>query len=522
MSKAEKQFQIDNIFQTLSKPLSEWPKLSSIVLGAILPFGFAPFSFYFLSLVSVTGALLIWRYLELKAAAKCGFLYGFSAFLVGAYWITISVGTFGGAPAWLAMIVMLGLVSLMAFYFAVLAYYVAKFSKNINSNLLWVLAIAALWTLMEWFRSWVLTGFPWLNMGYLSLDTPMAGYAPLGGVYFCTFLWLMFIAVILNFNKVDKTQKVISLVFVLGIFFLGGVFAKHNYTQDFQAAKSFALIQGGVSQDQKWLPEQLPRTMELYAKLSVENSEVDLMLWPEVAIPALRSNVVPYFNALKARIGSDTVFLMGGLERRFNQEGEKEDFNSLFLVDEHFNTPQEQVYFKSHLVPYGEYFPLPNFVRQWLCAMNLPCNNITSGAKNQKPIAVNGTQYGTFICYEDAYTNRVNAMLPQANILINITNDAWFGGSMAPHQHLQVTRMRALETERPILRATNNGITALIDKKGNIVKTVEQFKPQVLRGTVQGVKGATPFVMLGNWMIVGMCFGILIFVRILTSPNSRV
>ncbi len=503
------------IYKNLSKPLLEFPKIFCILLGALLPFGFAPYGLYILSLVSVLGVIFIWRYQNPKTASMFGFIYGFAAFLVGAYWITISVGTFGGAPTWLAMIVMLGLVALMASYFSLLAFLIAKYSQSINSNLLWAFTIASLWTLMEWFRSWVLTGFPWLNLGYLSLDTPLAGYAPLGGVYFCTFLWVLFIAFILNVNRVDNTQKIITVVFIIFTLLCGGLFLKHNYTQDYQAAKTFALIQGGVSQDKKWLPEQLPKTMELYAKLSVENSDVDLMVWPEVAIPSLRSDVVPYFDGLLARLGPNIDFLVGGLERKFDSQGEKQDYNSLFLVDDKFNSPQEQVYFKSHLVPYGEYFPLPEFARQLLCQMNLPCNNITAGAKNQKPISVNGIKYGAFICYEDAYTDRVNAMLPEANILVNVTNDAWFGGSMAPHQHLQITRMRALETERPILRSTNNGITALIDKKGNIVDTVEQFKPQVLRGTVQGVKGATPFVMLGNWMIIGISFGFLIIVRLL-------
>ncbi len=512
--------QTNSIYHTVSKPLLEYPKLFSFVLGALLPFGFAPYGFYVLSLLSVFGIIFIWRKQTPKNASKSGFIFGFAAFLFGAYWVTISVGTFGGAPTWLAMIVMLGLVALMASYFALLAYLIAKYSQIITSNLMWAFTIASLWTLMEWFRSWVLTGFPWLNLGYLSLDTPLAGYAPLGGVYFCTFLWVLFITFILNFNRVDKTQKIITIGFILVTVFFGGLFNKHSYTQDYQAAKSLALIQGGVSQDKKWLPQQFPITTELYAKLTVENSDADILVWPEAAIPRFRSEVLPYYAGIKARLGANTDFLVGGLERRFDSQGERQDFNSLFLVDDKFNGPEEQLYFKSHLVPYGEYFPLPEFVRQWLCRMGLPCNNLTAGAKTQKPISVNGIKYGVFICYEDAYTDRVNAMLPEANILVNVTNDAWFGGSMAPHQHLQVTRMRALETERPILRATNNGITALIDKKGKVVKTVEQFKPQVLRGTVQGVKGATPFVMLGNWMIVGICFGFLIIIRLLYRKSN--
>jgi len=379
-----------SIFDTLSKPLLKHPKLFSLILGVLLPFGFAPFGFYIVSLVSVLGAIFVWRYQNVRTAAQCGFLYGFSAFLVGAYWVTISVGTFGGAPVWLAMLVMLGLVAIMAFYFAVLAYFIAKFSKRISSNLLWALSITSLWTLMEWFRSWVLTGFPWLNLGYLSLDTPMAGYAPLGGVYFCTFLWVLCVTFLLNFQKVDKTQKIITLVFVLSILCSGAIFIKHNYTQNYQDIKSVALIQGGVSQDKKWLAEQLPKTMELYAQLSVENSDADILVWPEVAIPTLRANVVPYFNGLRSRLGADTDFLVGALERKINAEGQREDFNALFLVDEKFNTSQEQAYFKNHLVPYGEYFPLPNFMRQMLCQMNLPCSNITAGVKKQNPSQYSG------------------------------------------------------------------------------------------------------------------------------------
>lgn len=497
--------------------IKRFPLTLAALAGAMLPLGFAPFNWIILSLASIALVLFLWQQQTPGQARNTGFVYGFAAFLVGTYWTYISVGTFGGAPVWLALIVMFGLVSLMASYFAVLAYVITRFfERRKTSTFVWVLSVASCWTLMEWWRGWFLSGFPWLNTGYLSLDTPMAGYASLGGVYFCSFLWVLLAGLALNFFGRDRKQQIISLILILTIFVSGWYLDRAQWTQDFNESIDVALVQGGVSQDLKWLPDQLPKTMELYAQLSVQHSDVDLMIWPEAAIPSIRPNVAQYFSAIKGRLGDDTTLVVGVLDQRANEKsGKQEILNGLLVVDQKFNTSDEQAYYKDHLVPFGEYFPVPDFIRNWLRMMNLPYSDITRGGKKQAPLKINGLQVGAFICYEDAYTDRVNSMLPQANFLVNVSNDAWFGGSFAPHQHLQITRMRALETERPILRSTNNGITAVIDKKGNVVNTVEQFKPQVLRASIQPVKGATPFVMLGNWMIIGLCGMFLFFIGLL-------
>ncbi|NNM12873.1 MAG: apolipoprotein N-acyltransferase [Gammaproteobacteria bacterium] len=495
------------------------PCLFSALAGALMPFGFAPFYWIVPSMLSVAAILFLWQQQTPQQAKVSGFIYGFAAFLIGSYWTYISVGTFGGAPVWLALIVMLGLVSIMAAYYSGLGYVLTRWFSHMRlSRLTWVFVVAALWTLMEWIRGWFLSGFPWLNLGYLSLDTPIAGYAPLGGVYFCTFVWVFVIASLPSMFSASKTWNIGMGASLIALFVSGYFLNQAQWTVDFDNEISVALIQGGVSQDKKWLPEQLPKTMELYARLSVEHADADLMVWPEAAIPSVRQNVVQYFNSVKARLGDDTSLLVGMLDRLPNENGD-DIYNGLLVIDSDLNTSKEQAYYKDHLVPFGEYFPVPGFIRNWLRMMNLPYSDIKRGGKKQPVLQLNDLQVGAFICYEDAYTDRVNAMLPQAYLLVNISNDAWFGGSLAPHQHLQITRMRALETERPILRATNNGITAVIDKKGNIVSTVEQFKPQVLRAKVQPVKGATPFVMLGNWMIVGLCLLFLLFIKLLHRPR---
>jgi len=484
-----------------------------------MPLGFAPFGWVFVSLLSIAGILFLWQKQTPSQAKRSGFVYGFFVFLVGSYWTYISVGTFGGAPVWLALLVMLGLVCIMASYYSGMGYVVTRWFKSSHySKLTWVFIVASLWTLVEWLRGWVLTGFPWLNLGYLSLDTPIAGYAPLGGVYFCTFIWAFIAAAIVQCVNAKRSWNIGMVMSIVGLLVAGYFLNGAEWTESYSDEISVALVQGGVPQDKKWDAEQLPLTMQLYTQLTLQNKESDLIVWPEVAIPKLRPQIVGYYQNLKQQLPEKTVLLAGVIDQL--PSGEHSDIrNGLLKIDSRMGTPQEQVYYKQHLVPFGEYFPVPKFIRAWLRMMNLPYSDITPGARKQPAISMHELKLGAFICYEDAYTNRVRAMLPAANIFVNVSNDAWFGGSLAPHQHLQITRMRALETERPILRSTNNGITAVIDKKGDIVSTVEQFKPQVLRANVQPVKGATPFATLGNWMIISLCVMFLGFIRLLTRKR---
>lgn len=503
----------------LKQLFAKHPSLTAIILGALYPFGFAPFYWVIPSLLAIGGLYFLWQWQTPKQARLSGFLFAFSAFLVGANWILTSVGTFGGAPMWLAVFLMLGLHSIMGLYFALLGYITVKhlprlFDSDSFAKLsLTVLTLASLFTLIEWLRGWFLSGFPWLNVGYLSTNNSFAGYAPIGGVYLLTFILVCVALFKVLLLHPEKRIKLMSLSVIVASFFVGKALHHYEWTQPYKQPLSVALIQGGVSQDLKWVPEQLPKTMAIYHDLSVASADADLVVWPEAAIPNMRNQSYEYYKLIKERVGGDTGFVFSSLVRFPNKPSGAEDVrHGFYVLDDKFGMGDEQVYYKQHLVPYGEYFPVPDFIAKWMMANGLLYGDVTPGSSDQLALTWNDYKIGSFICYEDAYPNIVRSMFnedAEANFLVNVTNDAWFSGSFAPFQHMQITQMRAVEMQRPVLRATNDGVTAIIEYKGNVVNTVPQYQPEVLRGNVQPRVGMTPYAKFGNWPIVGLCLLLL-------------
>ena len=254
-------------------------------------------------------------------------------------------------------------------------------------------------------------------------------------------------------------------------------------------------MQGSISQDRKWLPEQRRPTLQLYRELTLAHADADLMVWPEVAIPAMQHQVETYLDELDQLAAKRSLsLLLGVLVYDFDNE---QFYNALISLGE-----ARGVYNKRHLVPFGEFFPVPDFVRNWMRLMSLPYRDTAHGEHEQSPLQAAGLILAPSICYEDAYGGEQRDFLPQASALVNVSNDAWFGDSVAPHQHLQIARMRALETGRFMLRTTNTGITAIIDPRGRVVAGSPQFETHVLRGEIIPYAGATPFVRLGNMPVV--------------------
>jgi apolipoprotein N-acyltransferase len=278
-----------------------------------------------------------------------------------------------------------------------------------------------------------------------------------------------------------------------------------------------ALVQGGIAQDRKWLLEELETTKELFRDLTLELDEADLIIWPEAAIPALAHEEEDFLRSLselmKAR---NQELILGILTFDF---GTGEFRNSLLAMG-----GSTGVYHKRHLVPFGEYFPVPDFIRNVLRLMNLPYTDIAPGLEGQRPLMARGVALAPSICYEDAFGNELRDFLPEAGLLVNVSNDGWFGDSIAPHQHLQMARFRALESGRYMLRSTNTGITAVIDASGRVVGQGEQFRAVVVSATVQPRRGATPWVRFGNWPVLGTSVLLLVVaaapVRQLASRRS--
>jgi apolipoprotein N-acyltransferase len=412
---------------------------------------------------------------------------------------------FGSAPVWIAIFLMLGLVLIMAAYFWAAGWLISRLAAGEPWRLLAVAPAA--WVVLEWLRGWVLTGFPWLALGYSQIDTWLAGWAPLAGVYGVTAALMLSISAILVTFVVRGRARGLAAAIAVAPWLAGAALAAVEWTVPEGPALRSTLVQGGVSQDRKWLPEQREPTMRFYRQATLDAAGSALVVWPEVAIPSVTDRVADYIASLGPLTERNAqTLLFGILERQAGPAGESDVYNSVLLVDGN----RRQVYRKRHLVPFGEYFPVPPAVREWMRMMNLPFSDLAAGADVQPLLETrNGTKLAVAICYEDAYAAEQLYALPAAGLLVNVSNDAWFGDSIAPHQHLQIARMRSLEAGRPTIRATNTGISAFIDHRGEPVETGPQFQPVIMTRSVQPRSGSTPYVRSGNLPVVSLGLAVL-------------
>lgn len=478
--------------------LQRWSQWMAFPAGAALALAFAPFNAWPLAVLCPALLLVMWEGASPRRAAQLGFWFTAGLFLAGTYWIYHSVHVIGNAPIWVAVFLMVAMISILAGYSALFGYLQARWLPQ-SGLLRWVAILPAGWVVVEWFRGWFLSGFPWLALGYTQLDTPLAGVAPLLGVYGISLL-VMISAGALAACILSQGRTRLVAVVVAALPWVAGAAVHHRvWTQAVGEPVTVAIVQGAVPQEMKWSIEQRDRTLELYRTLTEPHFGARIILWPEAALPDLAHVLTDYLQTLwqdaRAR-GSDVVT---GL---LHQDPETAKvFNGVLALGQ-----QAQWYDKRRLVPFGEYFPVPAFVRQWLKVMNLPYSDISAGGESQPALRVAGQLLGVTICYEDAYGSMQLDVLREATLLVNVTNDAWFGDSTAPHQHLEISRMRALEAGRPLMRGANDGITALISHEGVVTSTLPQFKPGVLTGVVQPRTGLTPYARIGNWPVLSLCF----------------
>lgn len=475
------------------------------VLGALLTLSFAPFNLYLLAPVLAVPVLLCSLFLNPRSAARCAFWFGFGLFLSGTYWLYVSVHVIGMAPLWIAVPLMLGLVLIMATYFALTGWLMSRLIGGDPMRL--IVVGPAVWVLVEWLRGWFLSGFPWLSLGYSQVDSPLAGWAPLLGVYGVS--WVLLLSAGGMVLAITRRRYPLALTLVLLPWLLGEGLRSQQWTHPVGEPIVASIIQGGVPQERKWLPEQFAPTLEIYHNALISEQNSTLVVWPEVALPSLIDLDNPYLSVLQddARARGRTLIL-GILE---NDPAERSIFNSVLLLD----GESQQVYRKRHLVPFGEYFPVPDFMREWMRLLSLPNNDISAGgAKQPILVAADGVRIGVAICYEDAYGAEQLYALPDATLLVNVSNDGWFGDSIAPHQHLQIARMRAIESGRWVIRATNNGVSAFIAADGKIAAVAPQFEFATLVWAVQPRTGLTPYARTGNWsVILPLCFIALLAAR---------
>jgi apolipoprotein N-acyltransferase len=384
-------------------------------------------------------------------------------------------------------------------------------ARIVSGGRYFLAAFPAAWALAEWVRSWLFTGFPWLNLGYSQIDSPLSGFAPIVGVYgvgWLTALSAGLLGWLVSGGKGARFTVPASLL----LLWTGGFALSHyQWTEPAGDRLVATLVQGNIPQELKWKPEQQRATLERYVDLSREHFGSDIIVWPETAIPAFYDEVeADLINPLREELGQRNVSLVTGVP--VLDRSHWNYYNSVISLDQ-----PGRFYYKVHLVPFGEYLPLRDWLAGVLGFLPVPQADFSAGELQQPLLEAAGYPIGTSICYEIAFGEQLINALPDAALLVNVSNDAWFGDSLAPHQHLEMARMRARETERYLLRATNTGISAIIDADGALVARSQQFETQTISGEVQPRMGATPYVRWGNWPVLIVCLFMLLLAGRLTA-----
>ena len=467
------------------------------VLGLFLPLAFAPFGIYPIALILPALLFVTWDGQRPREAAWRGFAFGFVAFAAGAYWIYISIRGFGQAPMPVVVLLMLGGFFLMGLYPA-LAGLLAGALPVESRAWRWCLCWPAVFTLVEWLRTWVFFGFPWLSIGYGQIDGPLRAWAPVVGVHGVTFVVLVLSGSGLTLVRGNRRERIAAAIVAGLVVTATGALYERVWTAPADDALRVSLLQGSIPQDRKWTRAQFLPTLRLYRDLTLAESDRDLIVWPEAAIPAIAYQVRDYLDEIDAAAARRGVQIYLGILTQDKETGQYR--NSLIGLG-----PDHGAYHKRHLVPFGEFFPVPDFARAWMRSAGLPAEDTLAGERYQSPLPLGKHALAPSICFEDAFGIEQLDFLPAADVLINVSNDAWFGDSIAPHQHLQIAQMRALESGRPMLRTTNTGVTAIIGPDGRIVASSRQFETEVLRGEIVPHSGSTPYIRFGNWPVIAVC-----------------
>jgi len=481
-----------------------WRWAVAFLAGASCVPGFAPTGWFPLPILALAILVsLITDLRSVRAAAWTGFAFGLGLFLFGVGWVYIALHRFGGMPFWLAGPATLLFTAFLSLYPAAACALAASLRQR------WQLvAFPAIWALTEWARGWVFTGFPWLSVGYSQVPaSPLAGWAPILGVFGVSFFAVL--AATGAAFALRKELRKSGLLAFAGSLASGALLTAVSFTEPSGAPVSVTLVQGNVPQDLKFREDTLLRSLVAYRE-AVANASSRLVILPETALPLLLHEVSPEYldglRTLATRNGSDVV--TGVFEN--DPVGSDRYFNSVISL----GASESQRYRKHHLVPFGEFIPLKTLlapvINDWL---HIPLSDQTRGPARQRPLAIGGQKVAMNICYEDVFGEEIVRQLPEATLLVNVSNDAWYGESWAAEQHRQISQMRALEAGRWMLRATNTGVTAAIDETGTVRAEVPQFTEGTLVVDAQGRTGATPYVRRGNTPVIALA-GMLVLAAV--------
>ncbi|HXX85489.1 MAG TPA: apolipoprotein N-acyltransferase [Casimicrobiaceae bacterium] len=477
----------------------------ALLLGIATVFGFAPFGASALPILTLAGLFALWRQAATPRAAGCiGFAFGAGLFGAGVSWVYVALSAFGEMPPVLAAMATVCFCAYLALFPALVGWCSARLAP-IGSGVRLVLA-APLWTLAEWLRSWLLSGFTWLSIGYSEQTAALAGYAPIGGVLLVSLAIASAAALLVHAAlAVEERRLPVAAIDVAALLAAGAVgvaLSTVEWSRPAEELIAVSLVQGNIPQDVKFDPQYRASSLSTYADL-VARAKGRLIVLPESALPMFADEVpadyVAGLREVARKNGGDILLGLFFFEPRTSADEDDRYFNTVVSV----GAATTQVYRKRHLVPFGETIPLkPLFGWFIRGVLNIPLADQTPGPAYQEAFAVAGERVAVNICYEDAFSDVINRSLPEATLLVNVTNDAWYGRSLAAEQHEQIAAMRALETSRPMLRATNTGITSIIDHHGAELARLPWFSRGVLEGRIAGRTGTTPYVRFGDTVVV--------------------
>ncbi len=471
--------------------------LLSAIAGALTTLAIPPYTYWWIA--PITLAILAYNLHQQKFKKTLflhAFLFGLGFFGTGTSWVFVSIYQFGSTSLPLAIAMTSLFVITVAAFFA-LPFCGLSYFKNSVWRLL--LGFPLFWVLSEWARSWILTGFPWLYLGYGYIDTPLASWAPVGGVLFVSLIsaFISSVFCILFLKSANQKLKLLSVITVVIFWAEGSALKSHEWTEPAGEPINVGIVQPNIPQELKWSPEFRDPTLEILTLLSEDLWENDLIVWPEAAIPDVYFRAEELLNQLdKQALNSNTSLITGIL---YDDREQQKYFNSLLGLGN-----SEGLYFKQRLVPFGEYVPLESWLRGLITFFNLPTSFIAAGEKNQASISIGDYTIASSICYEIVYPALVAQQAKDSSAIITVSNDAWFGKSIGPLQHFHMARMRAIETGRYVVRGTNNGVSAIIGPDGSIKQQSEQFIRTSIDGQITPMQGNTPYLIWRNYFILAV------------------
>ncbi|MEK8088960.1 apolipoprotein N-acyltransferase [Thermithiobacillus plumbiphilus] len=499
------------------RPVSVWSAFMALLLGLAWPLGFAPFNLSALPLLILAALFALLARQGPKAAFAHTYLFALAAFGAGLYWISHTLHAFGGMSWPVAILLMLLLSAYLALFPAIALGLARRVFPERGPLLL--IALPAFWVLGEWLRGHLFTGFPWLTLGYSQATAPLGGLAPWLGTYGIS-LVAAWMAGLLAWSWAQETRRAIWLVgfpVVMGVMLASHLLGQVSFSRPAGQPTKVYLLQGNIPQAVKWSPEQVEPTIKRYVDLLLSTPPgTQLVVMPESAIPLFRDEVPTLLQAFSRWALNHDAEIVLGIDERVARGQVVDYYNSAIALDGRRVT----AYRKRHLVPFGEYLPLRPLISRFASQL-VPGEGDFSSGQQIGVLPVGSSAAGISICYEAAFADEIRSdVVGGARFLLNISNDDWFGNTVAPYQHLQMGQMRARESERFLARATNTGITVIVGPDGQIQARLPQFKPGALTGVIQGRSGLTPYARHGDGPVF-LAAALLIAFALLWQMRAR-